>query len=206
MEELRLIRPLEEQFEPDECAEIRNLVAKFSALPFKKGACRYFVLEVTGCLEAGLLLAAVSVASVLLETFFRELLIFHRLQSAGATTNRWEDTSLLLEKLEKEAEDGRPRLYFEEIVDQLPGDVLDSDDAEAAKKFYKTVRIPIQHGITRRFIAIARAEEVDMSNPLSLMLSETHRDSRLHKLDEVIGENATKYLGFVVDLIQKYTG
>lgn len=62
MEELQLIRPLEEQFEQDECAEIRNLVAEFSALPFKNGACRYFVREVTGCLEAGLLLGALESA------------------------------------------------------------------------------------------------------------------------------------------------
>ena len=99
MEEMRLIRPLEEQFEPNKCAEIRDLVAKFSALPFKEGACRYFTLEVTGCLEAGLLLATVSVASVLLETFLRELLIIHLLQSTGPKTNRWEDTDLLLNKL-----------------------------------------------------------------------------------------------------------
>lgn len=200
-----MIRPLEEQFEPDKCAEIRDLIAKFSALPFEGGACRYFTLEVTGCLEAGLLLAAVSVASVLLETFFRELLIIHRLQSAGPKTNRWGDTRLLLNKFEKEAEDGRPRLHFDKIVDQLTGDVLDSVEVEAAKKFYKDVRVPIHHGITRRFIAIARAEEVDMSNPSSIMLSDTYRGFRLHKLDEVIEENATSYLGFVVDLIQKYT-
>ena len=195
---------MEEQFEPDKCAEIRNLVAKFSALPFKEGACRYFTLEVTGCLEAGLLLAAVSVTSVLLEAFFRELLIFHRLQSAGPTTSRWGDTSILLNKLEKEAEDGHPRLYFEDIVDQLTGDVLGSADAEAAKKFYKDVRVPIHHGFTRRLIAKAKAEEVDMSEPFGMWL-ETIWQRRLHVLDEVIEENATKYLGFVVDLIQKYT-
>jgi hypothetical protein len=43
-----------------------------------------------------------------------------------------------------------------------------------------------------------------MSNPLSIILSDTYRGFRLHMLDEVIEENATKYLGFVVDLIQKY--
>ena len=101
MEELRLIRPLEEQFAPDKCDEIKDLITKFSELPFKEGTCRYLVLEVIGCLEAGLLLAAVSVASTLLETFFRELLIFSRLQTAGPKTNRRTDTSLLLDKLEK---------------------------------------------------------------------------------------------------------
>ena len=204
MEELRLIRPLEEQFEPGKCAEIRDLIAKFSALPFEGGACRYFTLEVTGCLEAGLLLAAVSVTSVLLETFFRELLIIHRLQSAGPKTNRWGDTLLLLNKFEKETEDGRPRLHFDKIVDQLTGDVLDSAEAEAAKKFYKDIRVPIHHGLTRRLIAKAKAEEVDMSDPWNVLLA-TMRESRLHMLDKVIEENATKYLGFVVDLIQKYT-
>jgi len=200
-----LVRPLEEQFEPEKCAELRDLITKFSVLPFKEGPCRYLVLEVMGCLEAGLLLAAVSVASVLLETFFREFLISYRLQTAGPKTNHWTDTNLLFNKLERETEDGRPRLSFENIVDQLPSDVMDPDDAEAAKKFYKTVRIPIHHGITRRFIAIARAEEIDMSNPLSIMLSDTYRGFRLHKLDEVIEENAAEYLGFIVDLIHKYT-
>jgi len=196
-----LIRPLEEQFKPDKCAEIRNLVAKFSALPFKEGPCRYFILEVAGCLEAGLLLAAVSIASVLLETFLRELLILLRLES---TTSHQIDTNPFFDELEKEAEDGRPRLYFEDIVDQLTGDVLDPDDADNAKKFYKTIRIPIHHGLTRRFIAIAKTGEADMSNSSSIWL-ETYRGVRLHKLDEVIEENAIKYLGFVVDLIQKYT-
>jgi len=198
-----LIRPLEKQFEPDKCAEIRNLIAKFSALPFEGGACRYFALEVTGCLEAGLLLAAVSVTSILLETFFRELLIFHRLQSAGPTTSRWGDTSLLLNKLEKEAEDGHPRLYFDKIVDQLTGCVLDTAEAEAAKKFYKDVRVPMHHGLTRRLIVETKAEEMDMGDSWNMFFATNL--NRLHELEEVIEENATKYLGFVVDLIQKYT-
>ena len=199
-----MIRPLEEQFEPDKCVEIRNLVAKFSALPFKEGACRYFALEVTGCLEAGLLLAAVSVACLLLETFFRELLIIHRLQSAGPKTNRWEDTRQLFNKFEKEAEDGRPRLHFDKIVDQLVGDVLDSTEAEDIKKFYKDVRVPIHHGLPRRLIAKIKAEEVDMSDPWSVFFA-TYLGFRLHVLDEVIEKNATRHLGFVVDMIQKYT-
>ena len=119
-----MIRPLEEQFNAAKCAEIRSLIAKFSTLPFKGGPCRYFALEVAGCLEAGLLLAAVSIASVLLETFLRELLILHRLQTRELTTSRQIDT--MFDKLEKEIEDGRPRLYFEDIVDQLTGNVLDS--------------------------------------------------------------------------------
>ncbi len=195
MEELQLIRPLEEQFEPGKCAEIRSLIAKFSTLPFEEGPCRYFILEVAGCLEAGLLLAAVSIASVLLETFLRELLILYRLQTQGLTTSR--QINQLFDKLEEEAEDGRPRLHFEDIVDQLTGDVLDSEDVEAAKKFYKTVRIPIHHGITRRFIALAKTGKADWFD--------TYRGFRLHHLEKLIEENATEYLGFIVDLIQKYT-
>lgn len=195
MEELRLIRPLEEQFNAAKCAEIRSLIAKFSTLPFKGGPCRYFVLEIVGCLEAGLLLAAVSIASILLETFLRNLLIDHRLQTRGLTTSHQIDT--MFDELEKDIEDGRPRRNFEYIVDQLTGDVLDSGDAVDAKKFYKTVRIPIHHGITRRFIAIAKTGEVDWLD--------TYRGLRLHHLEELIGENATKYLEFIVNLIQKYT-
>ena len=197
MEELQLIRPLEEQFNAAKCAEIRRLIAKFSTLSFEGGPCRYFVLEVAGCLKAGLLLAAVSIASVLLETFLRELLILHRLQTRELTTSRQIDTNSLFDKLEKEIEDGRPRLYFEDVVDQLTGDVLDSGDAVDAKKFYKTVRIPIHHGITRRFIALAKTGEVGWFD--------TYRGFRLHHLEELIEEDATKYLGFIVNLIQKYT-
>ena len=197
MEELRLIRPLEEQFEPDRCAEVRDLITKFSALPFEGGACHYFTLEVAGCLEVGLLLAAVSVASVLLETFLRELLILHRLQTREPTTGRQIDTMALFDSMEKEIEDGCPHLHFDKIIDQLTGDVLDSGDAVNAKKFYKTVRIPIHHGITRRFIAIAKTGEVGWLD--------TYRGLRLQHLEQLIEENATKYLGFIVDLIQKYT-
>jgi len=85
----------------------------------------------------------------------------------------------LLNKLEKEAEDGRPRLYFEDIVDQLSGDVLNPADAEVAKKFYKAVRVPIHHGLTRRLIAEAKGEEMDMSEPLGVLLSATTWDRRL---------------------------
>jgi len=195
MEELRLIRPLEEQFNSKKCAEIRSLIAKFSTLPFEGGPCRYFVLEVVGCLEAGLLFAAVSIASVLLETFLRELLVFHQLQAQEITTSGQIYT--MFDKLEKDVEDGNPRRNFEYIVDQLTGDVLDSGDAVDVKKFYKTVRIPIHHGITRRFITLAKTGEVDWLD--------TYRGLRLHHLEELIEENATKYLGFIVNLIQKYT-
>ena len=195
MEELRLIRPLEEQFNAAKCAEIRRLIAKFSTLPFEGEPCRYFVLEIAGCLEAGLLLAAVSIASILLETFLRELLIHHRLQTRKLTTSRQIDA--IFDELEKDIEDGHPRRNFEYIVDQLTGDVLDSGDAVDAKKFYKTVRIPIQHGITRRFITLAKAGKVDWLD--------MYRGLRFHHLEELIEENATKYLGFIVNLIQKYT-
>ncbi len=110
----------------------------------------------------------------------------------------------MLNKFRKEAEDGRPRLYFGKIVDQLTGDVLDSAEAEAAKKFYKDVRVPIHHGLTRRLIAKARAEERDMSDPRNVFFASI-LDGTFSVLEEVIEENATKYLGFVVDLIEKYT-
>lgn len=185
-----MIRPLEKQFNAAKCAEIRRLITKFSTLPFKEGPCRYFVLEVAGCLEVGLLLSAVSIASILLETFLRELLILRRLQTRELTTS-------LFDKLERETEDGRPRLSFDDIVDELTGDVLDSSDAEAAKEFYKTVRIPIHHGITRRFIAIAKTGEESWLD--------TYRGLRLHHLEELVEENATKHLRSIVNLIQKYT-
>jgi len=133
------------------------------------------------------------------------LLILYRLLSAGPKTSRWIDTRLLVNKLEKEAEDRRPHLYFEDIVDQLSGDVLNPADAEVAKKFYKAVRVPIHHGLSRRLIAEAKGEEMDMSEPLGVLLSATTWDRRLRELEEVIEENAIKYLGSVVDLIQKYT-
>ena len=71
---MRLNRPLEEQFEPEAVRRIRSVQERLDRLQITYHASRYFVVEATRCLEAGLLLAALQVSTAMLELLVRETL------------------------------------------------------------------------------------------------------------------------------------
>jgi hypothetical protein len=198
------LRPLKEQFAKQTVLRIRTLQDDLDALPFRDGAGRVYVKELSYALEAGLLLAALHLAASLLELFARDLLIYRTaLKSASDQKNKMS----VLDKLEVYYEDTtKPQWSFSMIVDELRSQrVISNTDAKNIKTYYQTIRIPIHHGLTRRFIRGRKKPdfEIDPSDIIEiLMFGRTGRAIRLEDLLEDEGINLVK---MVVAFVKKYS-
>lgn len=202
-----MIRPLEHQFEPEKVQKIRELEKSFQSLrsQFDIEAARYFVSEIVRCLEAGLLLAALEVAASLLELFVLALLIAarredhvfqHSVPSSQIFPPSPED------QIEREITDVK-RLSFNSMVDEwAKRRSIGQSDADAIKEFYKTVRIPIHHGLTRRFIC--PSPDIDMQDDLLARIS-LGRSGRDHRFEKVIEDDSLSHLSSIVDFIERYS-
>lgn len=194
-----MIRRLEQQFEPEKVQRIRELARLFQSLPLQRGAARYFISEIARCLDAGLILAALEVATSLLELFVRDLLIAARFEDNIA--QRGLRSHQLLDQVEREIEDVE-RLHFRGMVDELVDRrIIDQPDDDAIRDLYKTVRIPIHHGLTRRFVRLSSdIHEDDPLAPLSL-----GRPGRFHRFEEAIEEDSISHLSTIVNFIGRYS-
>jgi hypothetical protein len=179
-----VIRPLEQQFPPLKAAKIRRLIERLGAIEYPPGAARFYAAEVQVVLEAGALLAALSTSWTLLEVTARA-----RLVQQGPRLER---------KLEEDKSMKLPQL-----VDELAErGVLSATDREWAKNTYDKVRIPVQHGISARFIRSHESKRrSDVREWLYRGMPVSGRD-----LEELIEEKAVGYLAKIVALLERVTG
>ncbi len=143
------LRPIEEQFAAPTVMRIRQLIQR--AENFRRrapeGATKYYFAEVSVTLEAGALLGSLYLAATALELFVRALIV-DRVSSGGTWVSYSADTMTYQERLEQDRGFG-----FQKMLDHLVDvGLFRLEDAEAAKRFYKEVRIPLAHGLLERFI------------------------------------------------------
>src|SRR5262249_15890848 len=139
--------------------------------------------------------------------FVRDLLIYNSLRDLG-TVDKNNATNLLnhLNTLEKKFEDSTtPQWSFSRMVDELEDRrIIDISDAQAIKNYYKTVRVPIQHGLTRRFLrshweSFLNSEVLD---DLEFLL--VGRVGRSYGLENQIEETALDLIKTAMTFIKKY--
>ena len=191
------IRPLEEQFNKERVNKIRelqNLVVKF---PLKESAGKYYLAELINTLEAGLLLASLHLTLSFLEIFVRDLLILQKTR-LSKNNKRFDE----IDKIEIEVEDSSdPQWSFSKIIHYLHKDnLLNNEHLNTLKEYYKKLRIPLHHGITRRFI---RGEKIKEPNqPVDIMewLS-CSRLSRSHSFENAIETRSIDMMHDVLSLI-----
>jgi hypothetical protein len=173
-----------------------------ASLPFKDGAGRLYAKELLYSLEAGLLLASLHITASFLELFVRDLLIY----ATSRNTSVSDRLDLLLNALEKQYEDGtKPQWTFPKIVDELQSrEVVSNSDAEEIKKFYKKVRIPIHHGLTRRFVRNHGEFEFEVESDSILDNLLFGRLDRAHTLEKQLEEIAIQLIEVAVSFIKVY--
>lgn len=196
-------RPLEQQFSASKVKRIRDIQNLYKSLRFRSGAAPYYNSEIVKCLEAGLLLAAMQVSTALLELFVRDLLIIVEYKKTSSNAPKVVDRTLA--KIERDIEDGRPHLDFSKIVSELVQQkVISPKDREKISNLYRDVRIPLQHGITRRFIRISEKEtnDNDTIDPLSI-IALSHL-GRYWSFEDVIEDKALVHLRIIGNFINKY--
>ncbi|MBI3938978.1 MAG: hypothetical protein HY323_18550 [Betaproteobacteria bacterium] len=186
-----MLRSLEKQFEPKKAARLKRLVERLSQFSFPPGASRYYGLELASCIQAGALLGALVVGSSLLELYVRALVVNHSHTVRQSIAPRKKS-------LEGTLEDNR-KVGFEELIDNLAlVGLFEKADSESAKALYKNVRIPLLHGLSRRFV---RQHQEPFAEDLALLLGRETISSS--ELEAIIEDHALEYLENIVGIIER---
>lgn len=183
-----MIRTLEVQFGPAKGKRVREAISRLSSVRYPEGASSYYASELRHVLEAGAVLASVSLACTLLESVVRSLVVQH-----ARTAVR---TGLNLER----ALESKKSLHFAGLVDELvKAGLFDAADADRAKRLYRDVRIPIHHRLSRRFVtfhddhwSIDFRELLRQGSPVTL-----------HHLEEVVETHGLNYVDEIVGVIDR---
>src|SRR5947207_5702720 len=145
-------RKTEEQFDSDTAQMLRNLQRRLEAIRTTGKASDYFLFEAAGCLDRGLILGALQLATAALELRAREILV----QYAIAIIPEYDGPSNDVESA-FEADRG---YFFYNIVAVLRGaGVIDIDDQIELIDVYKKIRIPLHHGIVGRYAGRSEYDE-----------------------------------------------
>lgn len=186
-----MIRTLEKQFEPEKASRLRLLIERLHKLSYQPGASRYYGLELASCIEAGALLGALIVGSSLLELHVRGLIINYSFTALRTTSPK-------IINLESSLEENRS-IGFDKLVDSLVlVELFNKDDGELVKKLYKNVRIPLLHGLPRRFVH--QHLEPFMEELWSYLGKEVISS---HELEDTIEDHAVEYLEEIVGIIER---
>lgn len=190
------IRKLEEQFEPNQVKRIRTLQGDISKITLIGGAGENYRIEVLYALEAGLLLASLNLVCSLLELFVRDLLIYSECQRNKGRLNSEKDFILRETDIENSK---KPRWDFKPMIDKLSKENLIQDnDACEIKDFYDQVRIPIQHGLSQRFINIHDPSIIEIGQFLQT------RSLRFHDFERLIEDKSLHLIELAVAFMLIY--
>jgi hypothetical protein len=191
------IRKLEKQFSPKKVTRIRKLQTDISSLHFNGGAGRYFAIELINTLEAGLLLASLHLSCSLLELCVRDLLIY----ISSPKTKRQDFMDTRVNEIEEQYEDGdKPMWTFHKMINELSQrKIIIKKDADKIKNFYERVRIPIHHGLTRRFVREHNDSPVDFFDDIK-----NGRSNRVYMLGEQIEDKSIQLIKIAVSFLKKY--
>ena len=197
------IQPLSDQFEPETVEKIRELQKRLDQYPIHDGAGILYAKELSLSLEAGLLLSSTHLSSTLLEVFLRDLLLYINLDQsdnyAPSTLKKNDIEEIRLEDSKK------PQYSFYKILSEVSNHLdIEKQLYDDIIDFYNNIRIPLSHGLSRRFL---RGERVDDPSIIeSYDFFEMIAGSRLlrfHNLDRTIEENALGIVDRVISITEK---
>jgi len=186
-----MIRGFEEQFEEETILKIRQLLKRIASFSMPAGVSHYYAVDLSLCLQAGALLAALQVASSLLEIFIRETVIE---RASEAYSDSHKPVGAFQNKLEEMRNVG-----FKQMANELASSgIISIEDAKIAIQFYDDVRIPIHHGLPARFVRDTGKHQLIMDTLFGYTQQVNHRD-----FEEIIEENALALVDIAVGIIER---
>jgi hypothetical protein len=188
-EKIVSLRSYKECFARPKVKLISQLIDELEDLTDPQTGYKVYTSEIQRCLSVGLLLAALSVSTSLLELFLRDLAVAYRILSCH------EGDMELKHRVEREFEEDRQKT-FDSILKDIELTVITPEDSEALRKFYRDTRIPLAHALIRRLSGgVFDVPELD---DLFASLS------RHTKLEERFEDAALADIKFTVRMLKKY--
>jgi len=182
-----VLRSYEESFEPGKVKVISELIDDLDELG-DSFTYKLYTSEIQRCLSAGLLLAAVSVSTSLLELFVRDLSVAQRILL------RHGGDMKLKGRVERELEEDR-QAGFHTMLEALQPTVTTSEDTASLREFYNQTRIPLAHALVRRLVS----PHNQVGDEIDDLLGFSHRS-----LEDRFEDGAIDEVRFVVQIIKKY--
>jgi hypothetical protein len=149
---------------------------------------KIYTSEIQGCLSVGLLLAALSVSTSMLELFVRDLAVACRLEAHYAGDMK------LKSRVEREIEEDR-QVTLNSMLKELELTVITPKDSEALACFYRKTRIPIAHALVRRMTR----DKIPLGPELMDILHLRSRD-----VEERLEDVALPEIKFVLETVKNY--
>jgi hypothetical protein len=140
-------RSLEEQFEPEIAGRLRLIIEAFLALRVSGLVSNYYLYEIARAIDRGMLLAAITLATTLLEIWLRDLLVIRK--TTQDTCASFVEVRLRMTKYDRELEGTERGPGFADLVIQLRAlDVVDSGEVDWLNETYRKLRTPLHHGLS----------------------------------------------------------
>ncbi len=173
-------------------------------MPPYEGPTKFYAEELGKALEAGLLLSSLQLASSYLECFIRELLIDHL---SGLFASSFDVSHVnLVNHLEALLEDSsEPEWNFNRMLRYLHDTgVIQSIDAQHFIEFYRHIRTPVMHGLTRRFVRGDRLPTEVLASASHLNNRFEYRCERVLHLENLIETGSIDFIEELLSTISKY--
>lgn len=199
-------RSLEEQFEPDQASRLRLIEEAFLSLRVSGRVSNYYLLEISRAIDRGMLLAAIQLATTLLEIWLRDLLVIRKATQAAVTSKhelRW-----LMTRIDRESEGIETGAKFGDLLKELYTlGVLTDEEVSWLKNTYKQVRNPLHHGISGRIVDPELQQREMLNEPKNkeemflASLFASAPDRRISRFEEFIDREVAQHLEGIVNFL-----
>jgi len=144
-------RGLDKRVKKSEASRLRAIALALSELRIEGRASRIYINEIAECIENGLLLSAIVLATILLEIWVRDLLVIR--MATGEEPKGNQELQYLLTKIDRQIEGASRGESFADIGRELLRlDVIQKEEHDQILNIYKNFRIPLLHGTTGRIV------------------------------------------------------
>lgn len=199
-------RSLEEQFEPEHACRLRLIEEAFLSLRVSGRVSNYYLLEISRAIDRGMLLAAIQLATTLLEIWLRDLLVIRKATEAAVASKhelRW-----LMTKLDREIEGIERGWDFGDLLNELHAlQVLTDEEVSWLRSTYKHIRTPFHHGISGRIVNSELQQREMLNEPenegemfLASIIASAP-DQRINCFEEFIDHEVTQHLEGIVNFL-----
>jgi len=166
----------------------------------------YYLLEISRAIDRGMLLAAIQLATTLLEIWLRDLLVIRK--ATQATMASKHELRWLMTKLDREIEGIKSGAKFGDLLKELHTlEVLTDEEVAWLQSTYKQIRNPLHHGISGRIVDPDLQQREMLNEPknkeemflASIFASAPNR--RINRFEEFIDHEVTEHLEGIVNFL-----
>lgn len=197
-------RSIEEQFERDVALKLRLLEGRLEAVRTTGRASDYFIFEAVSCLDRGLLLGTLQLATAALELRARELLIQYAIAAAEPPARRE-----VADQIEISIEENRVYLFYGIVSALAELGMIDVNERSQLNRIYQEIRVPLHHGIVGRY---SRRRAVNDDDPIAEAILDAlwagyrgHHTTSETDMESIVENYAVEDLGHVLTGLELLT-